>query len=495
MLCRRFIVAELILLCYLLSVAHASASITFGAVQYTPHGLNSTSPAELIQVNTNHYIDYVSQAADAGVDVVVFPEGTLGWIMAESRDALFPYCATFPDQLPQSLSELPNAPALYRAVQRLAEVAQNRSISIVINVCDQQVCQHNCRSDGWWLRNAQLVLNANGELVAKYYKSHLFTEASMFDVVRIVDRNLDSAVFQLKQSDSVLPIGLLTCFDMEFAYPAVPLQRTRDISHFILSSWWVNTLPLFHAAAFQQAFSRVTQSTLIASNTGAIRSSGGGIWHRGRPLVWYYDDAADINRLLIASVPVNDTLSIESSRSKSVVIAPSAMGNTSFPCQFWLWSGACVSLTDSQTSRSNVSASVTHRSFTCSLWADVEVSTIRPGKSFYSAFAFEGDLRFPNTPDFLRLQICAMLLCEIKSAEPGQPVVCSNTTIASLVVHSFQAYAEFNPGVVVRLVYTLCNLVFCDLVFNPLVYWWHRYSPCSLATTVQFCPIQSDPHN
>lgn len=152
----------------------------------------------------------------------------------------------------------------------------------------------------------------NCMLSTRYYKSHLFTEARMFDPLPRAQRQLDSALFSLPVNTpsqltndksppstasassissttwSSLPVGLMTCFDVEFGYPSQPLTAQLGVRHFLLSSWWVNTLPLFHAAAFQQAFARVSASLLVAANSGRLAASGGGIWDAdGRPITWW----------------------------------------------------------------------------------------------------------------------------------------------------------------------------------------------------------------
>ncbi len=118
---------------FLSATAMVSASITarksadnqivFGAVQYAPPALHSTvfsaasasastdstrststaapsSAADFIVANLRAYLAFVAEATATGVDVLVFPEGTLGWIAAESRDALVPYCAQLPAARP-----------------------------------------------------------------------------------------------------------------------------------------------------------------------------------------------------------------------------------------------------------------------------------------------------------------------------------------------------------------------------------------------------------
>lgn len=343
------------------------------------------------------------------------------------------------------------------AVQQLACAARYHGVTLVVNVCDIQPCatpasastsssvsapsssasaippppSPPCQADGVYLFNTLLVLDATGAAVTKYYKSHLFTEARMFDAVPRAQRDLDTAWFDFapntvarsvsepstgakrsaddgadgvaaRARSTAARIGLFTCFDIEFAYPALPLMRTRGVTHLVLSSWWVNTLPLFHAAAIQQAFSRIAgdlamhsadygrdinvlsalspaltshrQSTfgriggqdgiespsstaladitLIAANSGRAQAAGGGVWSGGRPLVWLFDPSNDnVSQVLVAAVPVASApaaapLPAFQYRQGEVTRELDAKADTSFDCQFWLWHGRCVTLLD-----------------------------------------------------------------------------------------------------------------------------------------------------
>ncbi len=99
-----------------------------------------------------------------------------------------------------------------------------------------------------------------------YYKAHLFSEANMFDSLPPASNVLASAVVNI--SSAIYPqstFGIFTCFDLEFNWPLKYLMAPPySVRSFIMSSWWVNTLPLFNSIAIQQGVSRSRNINLIA---------------------------------------------------------------------------------------------------------------------------------------------------------------------------------------------------------------------------------------
>lgn len=94
----------LLILCMLSACAvHAHADVIFGAVQYSPVGSDRTiDPNIEVSVNAANYLSFVDEAAAQGVQVLAFPEGTLGWIFANSRQSLAAFCTQIPDPLASS---------------------------------------------------------------------------------------------------------------------------------------------------------------------------------------------------------------------------------------------------------------------------------------------------------------------------------------------------------------------------------------------------------
>ena len=182
------------------------------------------------------------------VNLVQFPEGTLGWIFATSRTDVLPYCATIPDPAAGPVSICPGngAPAIdaitstWEALVALSCAAMAHRFTILVNVCDLQDCTDHpaCPIDGMWLRNTEVALGPDGTLLTRYYKSHLFGEANIFNPVPAAERVLSSAVLPIPHT--TVTAGILTCFDMEFAYPWRNLSSVYHVRHALVSSWYAS---------------------------------------------------------------------------------------------------------------------------------------------------------------------------------------------------------------------------------------------------------------
>ncbi len=99
------------------------------------------------------------------------------------------------------------------------------------------------------------------------------------------------------------------------------------------------------------------------------------------------------------------------------------------------------------------SAKATHGGVTCSAeatWLPSHRPVVTAPGAAYVVFAFEGKLVFPNTPDVLSLQICALLLC-VPTVAPNGMVSCQSTADAptSLPVAAVALQASYMPSVVV----------------------------------------------
>ncbi len=100
-----------------------------------------------------------------------------------------------------------------------------------------------------------------------------------------------------------------------------------------------------------------------------------------------------------------------------------------------------------------VSAKAAHGGVTCSAeatWLTTQHPVVTAPGAAYVVFAFEGKLVFPNTPDVLSLQICALLLCVPTVATNGI-LSCQSTAQApvSLPLAAIALQASYMPSVVV----------------------------------------------
>lgn len=242
-------------------------------------------------LNLKRYENFVINAKQYSVDIIVFPEDTTtGWPIGydNGRDGALPWLEEVPpmNSVPYENADIQfTSPAVYS----VSKYASQYNITIVIDIgevfwCNQtnysinddddKYLYSNCPSDGRWQFNTQLAFDNRGILIGKHRKLHLF-EADT-EIFNYPQESLDTF------ENFGVKFGMLVCFDIWFSYPGFQLASTLEIENFVLSSWWENngTLPLVSAVNMQQAYARSTQSNLLACSVGlGFMNSGSGIYN------------------------------------------------------------------------------------------------------------------------------------------------------------------------------------------------------------------------
>ena len=141
---------------------------------------------------------------------------------------------------------------------------------IVINTVDVQPCTQesddDCPDDGNFLWNTDVVFSAEGVVIAKYAKGHIFSTSKVLDQPRKIVPTFFSMT-------SGLRFGIIICFDMEFADPATELLA-MGIKHFVVSSSWLNYPPFLTATMYQQGWSRTKGIFSLRRIPGRMGASG-----------------------------------------------------------------------------------------------------------------------------------------------------------------------------------------------------------------------------
>lgn len=238
------------------------------------------------------------------MQILVFPEGSL-YFAARNRTDWLTYAeeipAVFnghPKLIPCNDSSFDNSTVL----QTMSCLAQAHSMHVVINMAEVLWCETAmdlyCPQDGRYHFNTDVVFGDDGSILARYRKSHL---AGTYPTI-----NQPAAPSpQFFDTNFGVRFGVLVCADMQYRYPAFQYWSlgVRDLVH---TSTWVNTPPFDGAVMLQQAFSRIWEANLIAANNaGSWTVAGGGIFHKGEPLDYYFTPADGIlHKLTIADVPI-----------------------------------------------------------------------------------------------------------------------------------------------------------------------------------------------
>ncbi len=180
--------------------------------------------------------DFASRAKSAGAELVVFPEMVdTGYSMEQIRL----HASAWSD----------------RAVPRLRDLAQQLSVALICGVSERE---------GGHIYNAQIVIDARGEILAKYRKSHLFTPAP------IEEHTCFSAGAELVSCPlGDMRIGLSICYDLRFPEVYRSLVCDHEATVLAISSAW--PFPrIEHLRVLTIARAIENQSYLILSNRVGI---------------------------------------------------------------------------------------------------------------------------------------------------------------------------------------------------------------------------------
>jgi len=110
------------------------------------------------------------------------------------------------------------------AVPELQEIAKETSIAIVAGISDR---------DGVSIFNSQVLVNGQGEVVAKYRKTHLVTAAPLDERVCLSPGNEFVSCKVGK-----FTVGLSICYDLRFPEMARTLVVERGVNVIVNSSAW-----------------------------------------------------------------------------------------------------------------------------------------------------------------------------------------------------------------------------------------------------------------
>lgn len=159
-----------------------------------------------LDANLRKIRDFSARAKEGGAELIVFPE------MADTGYAMpiIQTCAR---------------PWSEGAVPELQKTAQGLSVAIVCGVSER---------DGASLYNSQVFIDAKGNVVGSYRKTHLFTAAPIGEDKCFSPGN-ELTSFQFGEG---LRLGLSICYDLRFPEVYRTLAIEEEANVFILSSAW-----------------------------------------------------------------------------------------------------------------------------------------------------------------------------------------------------------------------------------------------------------------
>ena len=158
-----------------------------------------------LSANLRKIQEFASRAKDADAELVVFPEmADTGYAMRFIREEARPWSDG--------------------AVPELQRIARTLSIAILSGVSERA---------GDCIYNSQAVINANGAIMAKYRKTHLFAPAPI-EEDKCCTPGDKLASFALGQ----LRFGLSICYDIRFPEFHRALAVEENVNVLVVSSAW-----------------------------------------------------------------------------------------------------------------------------------------------------------------------------------------------------------------------------------------------------------------
>lgn len=158
-----------------------------------------------IDANVRKLREFARRAKDAGAELVVFPEvSDLGYSMPVIREHA--------------------KPSSEGAVPQLRQLARELSLAIICGVSER---------DGACIFNAQVCIDASGEIIARYRKTHLFNAG------RIAEHDCFAAGDAFTTASiNGFRAGLTICYDLRFpeVYRRLAIEEQANV--FIISSAW-----------------------------------------------------------------------------------------------------------------------------------------------------------------------------------------------------------------------------------------------------------------
>ena len=182
--------------------------------------------------NLDKVRDFASRAKDSGTELIVFPEMIdTGY----SMPAIKQYAAAWEEG----------------AAAELQKIAKQLALGIVCGISDR---------DGEFIYNAQVFIDASGEIVAKYRKTHLVTAAPLDERSCFSPGN----EFVSCKIDT-FNVGLTICYDLRFPEMCRTLAVEHNVNMFVTSSAWP-AVRVEHLKVFARARAIENQCYLILAN-------------------------------------------------------------------------------------------------------------------------------------------------------------------------------------------------------------------------------------
>jgi len=290
---------------FLVPIIHG-ATYRAAVVVYTPHLLRTENEDDAIFVKMKNLASFESltqQAHAQNSDIIVFPEygltGVPSKISARWFAEIVPEVIINTFVVPCNNTEFSGSPAL----QRISCLAYTYNIVIVANLIEYR--------DGDTF-NTNVVFDENGNLIAKYFKQHLFGSLEESIITCPIANNIQDNNEETFTTSFGVEFGTFTCLDILYCNPALSLVR-KGVRHFVYPTYWGNRFPYFTSINVRQGWTWRNNVAILSSGIETridalgFYSSGSGVYSDGRPLIYHISGrnyAEGDGQVLVSQVPI-----------------------------------------------------------------------------------------------------------------------------------------------------------------------------------------------
>lgn len=213
--------------------------------------------SDIITTNLNVYTSVIKEAGSLGAEIILFPEGGLHPKKGQSEN-LKKFAKTIPEP---SKSKAPINPCTsaeeFSDRPALRNISCNaRESNIFVDMADIQSCEGEpgCPSDGVFIYNTAVLIDSEGDVIAKYHKFHLYIEYAHNTTPSPEFVYVDTRLGRL---------GMFIRFDILFHYPGKVLVEKYDVDTMLFPTHWFDELPQLSATNMQYAWSCVETGSLF----------------------------------------------------------------------------------------------------------------------------------------------------------------------------------------------------------------------------------------
>ncbi|KAF5280344.1 hypothetical protein FQR65_LT03153 [Abscondita terminalis] len=272
----------------LIDIAVSQSTYRAAVVEYAPKTSAQTYSNRILE-NIQEYVNYIGEAADEAIDIIVFPEyGLYGDVVnAENIDEL---SMEIPNpEFKISVCNLQNS-NYSKALIDLSCAANGHRIYVVANIIEK----HNASSNVTYY-NTNIVFDREGALISRFRKINPYMEAH-------VARGNETVTFK---TDFGVTFGMFICNDIMFQNPAMDVLSNSAVTDIIYSTAWTTELPFLESLSVQHGYAKSKGVNILVSELSdpANGYGGSGIFLANGKILTVYKTAAKSSRMLKATIP------------------------------------------------------------------------------------------------------------------------------------------------------------------------------------------------